>query len=388
MNILSGFIRPDKGEILVNGKPVQFTSPNQARLAGVDMVHQHFQLVPQFTVAENLMLPRLTGFSQTLAGDADILIFDEPTAALSDVEIDDLLQILRKLASNSKTVIFIAHKLNEVAKIADDITVLALGKVVSSVPFEETTMDEVARWMLGKIPESSSPNEKDTGEVFLSGKGISVLGDRGDTAIRDLDIEVHAGEIMGIGGVDGNGQIELAEALAGVRPVQQGQVSVRQPLGYVPQDRQTDGLALEMTVKENLLLDPFLNSGLKFGPFLRHSRISSWAHGVIEEYQVKLAGLNDTARNLSGGNQQKVVVARSLDHKPRTLIVVNPTRGLDFRSTEFVHEKLLEVARMGSAILLISTDNDELRALSNRTLYLASGRLYPTAELALLGAKP
>ncbi|HVT12038.1 MAG TPA: ABC transporter ATP-binding protein [Fimbriimonadaceae bacterium] len=423
MHILAGFTTPDSGSVEMDGRPLPVGRPFECKRLGIAMIHQHFTLVPAFSVEENLALARLSRLGlldipkltepardeadrlgwaldidaparqlpvgaqqrveivKTIAGDSRVAIFDEPTAVLSPGEVDDLFRVLRRLKEAGKTVILIAHKLREVMTIADRVTVLRRGKVVAGAAIGEVTPDRLAQWMVGELPPEL---QKDSATAIREGlrvKGLRTLGDRGEEALRGLEIEVRRGEILGVGGVDGNGQVELAEVLAGVRPYR-GEIRWQgSPLkytstrvGYIPQDRQSDGLALSMTIEENLLIEGHRRPKLTKGPFLRRSAIREWSRELVERFGVK--GLpDDDAGSLSGGNQQKVVVARALDETPDLLIAVNPSRGLDVKATEYVHRKMLEARNQGAAVVLISTDLEELAALSTRTVFLSRGEI-------------
>jgi len=416
MGMLSGFVVPDQGEIRFDGKTLPLGRPIEIRNLGVKMVHQHFMLVPQFLVAENLALSEIKGnltplsltdlsrmavekgtelgwpvhlqqmvldlpvgaqqrieILKALAGDSRVLILDEPTAVLSPGEIGDLFDVLRKLRDAGIAVILIAHKLSEIMAVADRITVLRKGEFIASALIGDTSESQLAEWMVGDVPESSKKSKSNFGEVVLKAQNISLRDDRGTTIIDSIELEILAGQIFGIGGVDGNGQIELAEALAGVREFQ-GDLRSPHKVAYIPQDRQTDGLALGLSIAENMML-----SGVpvecKSGPFIHPKMVRNYAQRMISEYEIKVGSETDLVSSLSGGNQQKIVVSRNLAQNPELIIAVNPTRGLDIRATEYVHRRLREAAENGAALLLISTDLDELLALSDQIKYLQSGRL-------------
>jgi general nucleoside transport system ATP-binding protein len=418
MNVLAGFLAPDSGEVLLDGAPLPPGRPVEARQAGIEMVHQHFMLVPQFTVAENLALARLdvsgvaldpmvtarpalerarqlgwdvppdavtallpVGVQQRIeilkavAGDAKVVVFDEPTAVLSPDEAQDLLGVLRRLADEGRCVVLIAHKLSEVTSVADRVSVLRQGRLVGEALMAETDSAQIADWMIGQAPARRSPAPSALGDPVLRVQGLHVRGDRGREAVQGVDFEVRAGEVLGIGGVDGNGQVELAEALAGIRPPVSGSVVRPHSVAYVPQDRQADGLALALSIHENLLVGAIRDPRLWLGPFLRLRAVAAWARDLIERFGIKAGSPNDPAGSLSGGNQQKVVVARNLAETPGLVVAVNPTRGLDFRATDFVHGELARAAAEGAAVVLVSTDADELAAVAHRTLFLSRGRL-------------
>lgn len=395
--------------------------PAAVRSAGLGMVHQHFTLVPEFTVAENLALAGMRGLARSLrvdevsrpaldlarklgwtiesgaktrrlpvgsqqrieilkaiAEDPNILVLDEPTAVLSPDEVEDLFRVLRQLRDQGKAIVLIAHKLSEVMAIADHVTVLRRGKWIASAPIAETVPRQLAAWMVGEETDTSvgAPTLSKGGTSFLRVDGILVLGDRGETAVDGISFEVGRGEIVGFGGVDGNGQVELAEALMGVRPLSGGAIELPKGarLAYVPQDRQQDGLALTLSITDNLLIEGHRSRGLGRGPFLSLGRVRSWTAGLIERFGIKVGSPADPAKSLSGGNQQKIVVSRNLADQPDLLVVVNPTRGLDIGATSYVHSQIRAAAEAGAAVVLISTDRDELDALASRRFYLSRGR--------------
>jgi general nucleoside transport system ATP-binding protein len=423
MGILAGFVEPTKGEVTFNGQPLPVGRPFECKKLGIGMVHQHFTLVGELTVAENLALSRvdsvyealnLTALTRSamdlaeklgwqvdpgakvkdlpvgvqqrieilkaLAGDAEVLIFDEPTAVLSPDEIEDLLRVLQELAGLSKTVILIAHKLREVLAVAQRISVLRRTGLMATVPRAEADERKLAEWMVGELPpELNRPTG--ASEPGLEVQGLWVRGDRGNRAVQDVSLTLSSGEVLGIGGVDGNGQVELAEALAQIRPVESGTMLWKGgpvdkvAIGYVPQDRHTEGLALRMSVKDNLLIGALERQDLAGSRILDSARIGTWAHEIVDRFSIKVDHIDDPVSSLSGGNQQKVVVGRVLDAAPSLLVVVNPTRGLDVRATEFVHRQLLAAKEAGTAVALFSTDLDELAALADRTVFMSGGRL-------------
>lgn len=422
MNIMSGFARPDTGSVELEGKPIPLARAFDCKRLGIEMIHQHFTLVPDFTVAENLALARIDslwagskiaerakpsfeaaarlGWSvdadskvrnlpvgvqqrieilKALGGTAKVLILDEPTAVLSADEVEDLFRVLRQLRDEGRVVILIAHKLSEVLAIADRVTVLRRGQFVATALRAEVDATQLANWMVGEMPPASPRDDRSIGSEGLRVEALSVRGDRGEEAVRGISFQVHGGEILGIGGVDGNGQIELAESIANVRPSEgaltwRGAPLQAAKIGYVPQDRQIDGLAMGMSVGENLLIGNDRRTDLTSKGFLKLKSIRAWAKGLIERFEIRTSGPEQIVGGLSGGNQQKVVVSRTLDSNPDLLVVVNPTRGLDIRASVFVHSRILEARDKGAAVLLVSTDLDELTALSDRTLFLSRGR--------------
>ncbi len=455
MHILSGLTRPDSGSISLSGIPAKIDSPREARRLGIAMVHQHFTLVPAFTVAENLTLdsPVKSIFSRfsamksadsalsrahelgwnlpanalirdlpigtqqrveivkALATDAKLLIFDEPTAVLSASEIEELFGVLRKLRDAGHGIALIAHKLAEILAVADRVTVLRRGEFVASCPVGDTNASQLASWMIGNRDESSIPTKVDKleivsdekqksvsnpdSEIVFTAKQLIIRGDRGETAINDLDMEVRNGEIFGIGGVDGNGQSELAEVLVGLRSPMSGLLQwngaefkpgVTPVTGYIPQDRRRSGLAVTMSVRENLIFEAVREPEYRYGIMLKKRELTSLADTMATQFDIRTNGLDLPASSLSGGNQQKIVVARALHSDPDWIVAVNPTRGLDIHASLFVHSQLRAARLRGAAIVLISTDMDELTALSDRTAILSSGQLtlYDKAESSSL----
>ncbi|GIX05620.1 MAG: ABC transporter ATP-binding protein [Candidatus Poribacteria bacterium] len=435
MNILYGLIRPDTGEVFLEGRPVRFRSPQDALRARIGMVHQHFMLVPPLTVAENVWLgdrkryPFLfrrrdaveatrrlverfglkvdperrieelsVGVQQRveilkcLARDARILILDEPTAVLTPQEVEELGAVLRGLRNEGRSVIFISHKLKEVLELCDRVTVLRAGRNVGTLPIQEVTEKRLSEMMVGRELEPPPPRARvsDQAPVVLELKRLSVRDDRGAMAVRELSLKVRAGEIFGIAGIDGNGQAELLDALAGVRSPFEGSVrlageeigttSARQRaalgLAVITDDRQRKGLVLELPVAENLILKRHRSAPFARGGWLLREEIARYAEEKRRQYDIRAASLWVPAKTLSGGNQQKVVVAREMDLLGQALVAMNPTRGLDVGATEFVHRTLLEARSRGAAILLISTELDEVLLLSDRVGVLHRGRLF------------
>lgn len=467
MHVLAGLTTPDAGEIQMEGLAVQLDTPREARKHGIAMVHQHFTLVPAFTISENLALAEKTarinlveslvykpkvvagkaldrakelgwnlngqscivdlsvGVQQrveiikALVTDARILIFDEPTAVLTGKEVEELFTVLRRLRAEGRAIILIAHKLAEIMAVGDRVTVLHQGKNVTTVPVAEVSSTQLALWMVsGTQSQTTSPafstetrrhSEPQLTELPAAmnaldeinctpGKivttlatnpalrvlGLSVYGDRGEQALRDLDLQVCSGEILGIGGVDGNGQTELAEALVGLRPCKTGTITwnekslvpgVSTRIGYIPQDRRRAGLALSLSVEENLLFEAVRDRTYRWGPFLRRRKLIDLADKLIKNYDIRAESRSVPVSSLSGGNQQKIVVARNLSTEPELIVAVNPTRGLDIGATRFVHAQIRTAKARGAAIVLISTDLDEIAALADRQAILSSGRL-------------
>jgi general nucleoside transport system ATP-binding protein len=422
MHVLAGFSVPDSGSVEFDGVNVPFGRPIDCKRLGIGMIHQHFTLVPAFTVEENLALARLSGFGaldrselakaamdqaaslgwkiepaartsqlpvgaqqrieilKTLSGDVKIAIFDEPTAVLGPAEVEDLFRVLRELKRAGKVVILIAHKLAEVMAIADRVTVLRRGKVVAESAIEQVSPTILAEWMVGELPAPLQSEIKVPTSLGLAVHGVTAVGDRGEVALKEIDLYARRGEILGVGGVDGNGQVELAEVLAGVRPFEgrvewEGREGGASRIAYIPQDRQNDGLAVSMSVEDNLLIEGHRRPALTRGPFINLRTVRAWSDSLIDRFDIKVASRKDPVSSLSGGNQQKVVVARALDERPDLLVAVNPSRGLDVKATEYVHRRILEARDQGAAVVLISTDHDELAALASRTVYLSGGQI-------------
>jgi simple sugar transport system ATP-binding protein len=434
MNILYGLYHQDSGSIVVHGQEVRIDSPRAAIDLGIGMVHQHFMLIPVMTVAENIVLgveprhegifldhraarSRVSELSQRygLAVDpearidkisvgqqqrveilkalyrgADILILDEPTAVLTPQEALELFEIIRSLLAQGKSIIFITHKLNEVLEIADRITVLRRGKKVQTLPKEGATEESLARLMVGReVLLRVEKKDAKPGEPLLEVEGLHAFDDRGVEMVRGTTFTVRAGEIVGIAGVDGNGQTQLIEAITGLRSAQQGTVRVagrdltgasthaviESGVGHIPEDRLRRGLVLEFNLAENLALHDFDNPpNARFG-WLSPGRMLSRAARILKEFDVRGGGPRTLAKSLSGGNQQKVVVAREVDRDPRVLIAAQPTRGLDVGAIEFVHRRLVEERDEGRAVLLVSLELEEILSLSDRILVMYEGRI-------------
>jgi simple sugar transport system ATP-binding protein len=434
MNILYGLYHPDEGEILIGGEPTRIDTPKEAIERGIGMVHQHFMLIPVMPVAENIVLasePRQAGVLldysaarkrvEDLAAQfnfaidpearvenitvgqqqrveilkaiyrrADILILDEPTAVLTPQEAQELFGILRGLIREGLSIIFISHKLNEALEIADRITVLRRGKKIETLAAAGATEEALARLMVGRDVllrvEKAPPKPA---EPLLEVQDLRVLDDRGLEAVRGVSLQVRAGEIVGIAGVDGNGQTELVEALSGLRPTQGGGFRVGgrdltgssthrildSGVGHIPEDRQKRGLVLEFTLAENLAFHEFDKPPNSRLGWLRPGRLISRAGRLIQEFDVRGGGPRTQAKSLSGGNQQKVVVAREVANDPRVLLAAQPTRGLDVGAIEFVHRRLVEERDNGRAVLLVSLELDEIVSLSDRILVMYEGEI-------------
>jgi general nucleoside transport system ATP-binding protein len=435
-NILTGLYRPDEGEIVLFGSPVEFNSPRDALDAGIAMVHQHFRLVTPFTVAENVVLgdhrdvgrsfllhrgaiearveelsrryglavdPRAriwqlsVGEQQrveilkALYQDARVLILDEPTAVLTPQEAEGLFETIRAMAADGRTVVFISHKLHEVKAVADRVTVLRRGKSVATVSAADATPRSLAALMVGRELETTRrPAERGpAGEPVLELEGIWTEGDRGVPAVKDVSLTICGGEIVGVAGVAGNGQRELAETIVGMRPLTRGTLEVcgrrlrggdpREAISagvaYVPEDRLGTGVAPGLTIASNLVLKSYRGAPISSGPMMRFGRIRELAHGIIDRYDVRTSGPNVPAWQLSGGNLQKVVLAREFSGEPAVLVAASPTRGLDVAGIETVHSYLRDAASAGVGVLLLSEDLDEILALADRVAVMYEGAI-------------
>jgi ABC-type uncharacterized transport system ATPase subunit len=434
MNVVYGLYRPDEGEIRIKGEEVSFHSPKDAIAHGIGMVHQHFMLIPVMTVTENMVLatePTRAGVlldyerAETLVREmgktfrsaidprarveditvgqqqrveilkvlyrkADVLILDEPTAVLTPQEATELFDILRRLTSDFLSVVFISHKLNEVLEIADRITVLRRGKKIATVPRAGATEQELARLMVGRdvlLRVKKPPS--DPGDPLLAVEELRVLDERGLEAVRGVSFEVREREIVGIAGVDGNGQTELIDALTGLHRTASGRVLVAGKdvshsstsdvldlgLGHIPEDRQRRGLVLEFSLAENVALHDYDKPPNSRLGWLWPRRLIARARRLLKEFDVRGGGPQTRAAALSGGNQQKVVIAREVGRDPRVLIAAQPTRGLDVGAIEYVHRRLIDARDQGRAVLLVSLELDEILSLSDRILVLYEGRI-------------
>ncbi len=434
MNVLYGLYQPDEGEIYINGEKVSFHSPSDAIQKGIGMVHQHFMLVPVFNVAENVMLGKEdTKFGGILDQEktanairkisrdykfevnpydyvkdlpvgvqqrveiikllfrgAEILIFDEPTAVLTPQEADDLFVILRSLAKEGKSIIFITHKLREVLDLADRIIVLRLGKVVGETLAENASQSSLASMMVGReVFLKFDKPEIPPGEVILSVENLSAVDRRGLPALKSVNFEIHRNEIFGIAGVDGNGQTELSETLSGLLRATSGKMTIsgndatnRTPfeilnmkVAVIPPDRQKMGLLMNFAVDENLIAKSFWRVPFSRNGFLKKKVIDEFSDRVIKDFNIRTPGPKIQVKLLSGGNQQKVVIARELSEIPDLLIASQPTRGLDIAATEYVHKQLLAARQAGAAILFISTELEEILSLSDRIAVMYEGEI-------------
>jgi ABC-type uncharacterized transport system ATPase subunit len=434
MNVLYGLYRPDEGEIRIGGEPVVMSSPKEAIEHGIGMVHQHFMLIPVMTVAENIVLgtePRREGvfldlqtaerrvrelseeyglavdprarienisvgqeqrveILKALYRGADILILDEPTAVLTPQEATELFAILRSLTEQGLSVIFISHKLKEVLAIADRVTVLRRGKKVETLPAKSATEAQLAKLMVGReVLLRVDKHPADAGDPLLQIENLSVVDDRGLEAVRGVSLQVRAGEIVGIAGVDGNGQTELIDAITGLRRPASGTIVVGgrdltmanarrvldEGVGHIPEDRQARGLVLEFTLAENLALEDYRTPPDSRWGWLFPRRLLARARRLLREFDVRGGGPTTRASALSGGNQQKVVIAREVGRNPRVLVAAQPTRGLDVGAIEYVHKRLVAARDEGKAVLLVSLELEEVLSLSDRILVFYEGRV-------------
>ncbi|KXT75055.1 putative deoxyribose-specific ABC transporter, ATP-binding protein [Streptococcus sp. DD10] len=433
MNMLAGLLEPTSGEILVNGQSVKLDSPSKAASLGIGMVHQHFMLVEAFTVAENIILgseltkngvldiARATkeinelseryglaidptakvddisvGAQQrveilkTLYRGADILIFDEPTAVLTPSEIEELIAIMKNLVNEGKSIILITHKLDEIRAVADRVTVIRRGKSIETVEIAGATNADLAEMMVGRsVSFKTEKQDAQPKEVVLSIKDLVVLENRGVPAVKNFSLDVRAGEIVGIAGIDGNGQSELIQAITGLRKVQSGSIQLKgkeivglhprqiteMSVGHVPEDRHRDGLVLDMMISENIALQTYYKEPLSKGGILNYSNITSYAKKLMEEFDVRAASEVVPASALSGGNQQKAIIAREIDRNPELLIVSQPTRGLDVGAIEYIHKRLIEERDNGKAVLVVSFELDEILNVSDRIAVIHDGHI-------------
>jgi general nucleoside transport system ATP-binding protein len=438
MNMLYGLLEPTEGEILLDGEPAHLVSPADAIAAGIGMVHQHFMLVPVFTVAENVMLGREqtralgvldrrkaaalvrelseryklavdpealvqdlpVGVQQrveilkALANEARVLILDEPTAVLTPQEIDELMAIMRSLKEQGTSIVFITHKLREVKAVGDRITVIRRGKVVGTA-LPSAPEAELAEMMVGRavrlVVDKTPPT---VGEPVLRVENVTVVDPRGATVVKDVSLEARAGEVLGIAGVQGNGQTELVKTLLGLVRPDAGRITLdgrdltregpRECLdagiGYIPEDRAHDGYVGAFTVRENLVLDLYSNDEFARGPALRLDAIEANAQQRIEEFDIRCQSADSPVSALSGGNQQKVVVAREFSRPLKVLIASQPTRGVDVGSIEFIHQRIISARDRGTAVVIVSTELDEIYALSDRIAVMYDGHVVGTVS--------
>lgn len=433
MNMLAGLLEPTSGEIAVNGQVVNLDSPSKAASLGIGMVHQHFMLVEAFTVTENIILGSeltkngvldIAGASKeikalseryglavdpsakvvdisvgaqqrveilkTLYRGADILIFDEPTAVLTPSEIDELMAIMKNLVKEGKSIILITHKLDEIRAVSDRVTVIRRGKSIETVEIAGATNADLAEMMVGRsVSFKTEKQASKPKEVVLSIKDLVVNENRGVPAVKNLSLDVRAGEIVGIAGIDGNGQSELIQAITGLRKVESGSIELKGDsivglhprqitelsVGHVPEDRHRDGLILEMMISENIALQTYYKEPHSKNGILNYSNITSYAKKLMEEFDVRAASELVPAAALSGGNQQKAIIAREIDRDPDLLIVSQPTRGLDVGAIEYIHKRLIEERDNGKAVLVVSFELDEILNVSDRIAVIHDGKI-------------
>jgi len=453
MNVLYGLLQPDEGEVLIDGEPVQIRGPRQAISAGIGMVHQHFMLVPVLTVAENVMLgaERVRGgplglldhrrarrevkevstryglsvdpdavvedlpvgvqqrveIVKALTREVDLLILDEPTAVLTPQETDDLLAVMRSLKESGKSIVFITHKLREVKAIADSITVIRRGRTVGTAT-PDASEEELATLMVGReVALTVDKPPSSVGAPVLDISGLVVNDDRGHRAVNDVSLTVRAGEVLGVAGVQGNGQTELVESLMGLRALLAGEINLageritgwptkrvlRAGVGYVPEDRTVDGLVREFSVAENLVLDMYNQPPFGTRLVLHPEAIVDSARRRIDEFDVRTPSAEAAVGTLSGGNQQKVIVAREMSRPLKLFIASQPTRGVDVGSIEFIHRRILHEREIGTAVLLVSSELDEVIGLADRIAVMYRGKVLavvspdtPREEIGLLMA--
>lgn len=432
MNVLYGIYQPDAGRILIDGEPVTFNGPGQAVAAGIGMVHQHFMLVPVFTVAESVAL----GYEPTDAGiinkkkaaekvkelsarfgfdlnpdaviedlpvgvqqrveiikalsrDAKVLILDEPTAVLTPQETDELIAIMKELKASGTSIVFITHKLREIRAVADTITVIRRGKVVGEAT-PDASEKELAALMVGRpVDLGVAKEEKAPGATVLAFDDVTVIEDNGQVVLDHVSFDVRAGEILCIAGVQGNGQTELCEAILGSTRPTGGHVTIdghdltdstikhrlRQGLGYVPEDRAKDGMIASFSVAENMILDVYDQPPFATGISMHPQAVTENAENLRKVFDVRVTSVLDPISTLSGGNQQKAILARELSRPIKTLVAAQPTRGLDVGSIEFVHQSIVEQRDSGTAVLVVSTELDEVEALADRIAVMYRGRI-------------
>ncbi len=433
MNVLSGLLEPTSGEILMSGEVINITSPTKANQLGIGMVHQHFMLVDAFTVTENIVLGNepsqfgmlnrkearaeilrvseqyglqvdpdayvrdiSVGMQQrveilkTLYRGAEVLIFDEPTAVLTPQEIDELINIMHGLVKEGKSIILITHKLDEIKAVADRCTVIRRGKGIGTVDVADVSSQQLADMMVGReVSFKTDKKAANPQEIVLSVENLVVKENRGIEAVKNLSLEVRAGEILGIAGIDGNGQSELIQALTGLRKVESGHIYLggdeitnlrprkitEAGVGHVPEDRHKYGLILEMTLAENIALQTYYQEPMSQMGVLNYGEINDHARDLIKEFDVRTVSEVVPAKALSGGNQQKAIIAREISRDPELLIVANPTRGLDVGAIEFIHKRIIEQRDNFKAVLLVSFELEEILNVSDRIAVLHDGEI-------------
>jgi general nucleoside transport system ATP-binding protein len=439
MNVLYGLYQPDEGEILIDDKPVVFTGPGDAIAAGIGMVHQHFMLVPVFTVTENIMLgveettgpagvldrraarKRIVEISErhglkvdpdamvddlpvgvrqrveilkTLYRRSEVLILDEPSAVLTPQETEELVAVMRSLVEGGTSIVFITHKLNEVLEVADRITVLRRGRVVGTTTPAETTRERLANMMVGRDVDLVVDKEPATpAEAVLEISDLVVRDERGHPVVNGLNLTVHAGEIVAIAGVNGNGQTELVEAITGLRDVDSGEVRINgvvheddpravytAGVAHVPEDRMEEGLVGDFTVADNMVLTSYWHAPYSRGLNLNGDAIVASATRLVDQFDVRTPSIFNPVSNLSGGNQQKVIAAREFSRPLELIVAAQPTRGLDVGSIEYIHARIVEKRDEGAAVLIVSTELEEVVALGDRIAVMFQGQIVDTLD--------
>lgn len=433
MNMLAGLLEPTSGTIFINGKEVKIDSPSKSTHLGIGMVHQHFMLIDAFTVAENIILgnevtksgvldlktaaddiktlsekyglsvdpnSKVSDISvgaqqrieilKTLYRGADILIFDEPTAVLTPSEIQELMVIMRNLVDEGKSIILITHKLDEIRAVADRVTVIRRGKSIETVQVKGTSSEQLAEMMVGhSVSFKTQKKESKPKDVVLKIENIVVNENRGIPAVKNLSLEVRAGEIVGIAGIDGNGQSELVQAITGLRKVKSGSIMINNQeitklsprkitelsVGHVPEDRHRDGLVLEMSMADNMALQTYYKEPMSKNYILNFTAMKEYAQKLMKEFDVRGAGEFVPAKGFSGGNQQKAIIAREINRDPKLIIVSQPTRGLDVGAIEYIHKRLIEERDKGKAVLVVSFELDEILNLSDRIAVIHDGKI-------------
>lgn len=433
MNVLFGLYQPEEGTIKVNGKEVSISNPNIANELGIGMVHQHFMLVENLSVTENIILgseptkmgvinikdaekkvaeiSKMYGLAvdpsaiiedisvgmqqrveilKTLYRGADVLIFDEPTASLTPQEIDELMNIMRNLIKEGKSIVLITHKLQEIMQVSDRVTVIRKGEGIGTVTTSESSPEELASLMVGRqVTFKTEKGPSHPKQPILEVKDLVVEDNRKITRVKHLNLTVRAGEIVGIAGIDGNGQSELIEAITGLRKVKQGQILVNgqditnhtprfvteSGVGHIPQDRHKHGLVLNFSVGYNAALQTYYKEPLSKHGVMNYKEVSLYANQIIDEFDVRTQGEHELARALSGGNQQKLIIGREVTRDPDLLIAALPTRGLDVGAIEFIHKRLIEQRDSGKAVLLISFELDEVMNVSDEIAVIYDGQI-------------
>jgi general nucleoside transport system ATP-binding protein len=437
MRQLFGLYQPDSGEIRIDGQARVFHSPADAIRAGIGMIHQHFMLVPSLSVAANVALGLRSSREPVLDLDrvskrirelaevyglkvdpaayvwqlavgeqqrveiikalyrgANFIILDEPTAVLTPQEVNDLFTTLKRMVGEGHGLVFISHKLHEVMAISDRVTVLRDGRMAGTAAIRDVTRNDLVKMMVGREVKPLEPQPRAAGAVRLKVDQLRALGDRGTESLRGVDLEIHAGEIVGLAGVSGNGQRELAQCLAGLRKITSGTLnldgrdlthaSLRQRMAagqaYIPEERMRDGAIRDFSVQENLFLHEHASPAYTTGIFMNFAKMAAHTRALVQEYSVKTPRLDTPIKTLSGGNIQKLIMARELSRRPTFIIAAQPTRGVDIGATEYIHQRLLEQRDAGAAILLISEDLDEVRTLSDRIAVMYEGHIIGIVE--------